>query len=1171
MRSATRGVCGQCARLRALPCCRINLLAFRRGARTLLQQIRKKLPRVHAMGRVVRASVNTTRLREIRAKVAGRRFLLHHCFFLPGHSRHVGENIERVHVDVAVRAILRAQPAADAPILDNHFQRIAPPNGTDRTPHHAQRVQTLATGGRAQVVIEAQSLAHQARATIVRVGASFHASVAARAGIQIEQQQTLRFHQALLQEALQRRAVDHHQCFVIHLHAFLAHLCELLADAGELPRHAGEIFRADAHHLHMVQGRAGGAAHRILQQRRFAEIFAARKIGQHHLATGVRLRNFYEADAHQVKAVRRFTLAANHLAGGEAQQLDAFSQARDEFIRQFREYRNRAQMGVQGALPVRLIQPRAESFIALHDVQHVAEHFQRRAIRFRADRRRARIQAHASHFAEQVARAQHGHRIVVIQVHRRINVNPVLRSFFFARVVLALRQLAGKFSQKCAHRALRLYVRDGAGNRNLGLALQHVKRRGAVFAFPANHFAGFEMPAYDGVAVQAQKCSGNALEERQLLQLFERHQFGIRRPGNGGLGHNFVRQCARGAGNHALAAGNAGRFAHGLVVVERDARSGAFAHASQDEILANIAAAANAAVAQNACIEVHSDAHRGIVGTATRRARRITRCADLLLLGQSLQLAIAGLPLARARAGMIGHQQFNQRVARALYSVGGGVHRHSWFHGTNARRRIHTRAHVHHAHAADAYGLFVLLMAQRGNCDVVHPRGVENRGSGGDGDFPSVYRELYKRAGAHARTCFAAAKLCVVLSPALAPLLSPHGQTRAGQLRCKMCASTSARKCFKTEAIGAGTTCPRPQIEVSRSAPESSSINARSAADPFPCVQPVSISTNFCEPTRQGTHLPQDSLRKNCVEFSAMSSMQRSSAQTTSAPEPSIEPASASDLKSSRTSAMDAGKYPEDGPEGANPFSFFPPAIPPPYLKISSDTGVPIGTSYTPGCTTSPLTPINFSPAVPFRPCDLYQSTPRKRMGGTLAKVSTLLITVGLFHRPCCTGNGGLLRGSARLPSIASSNAVSSPQIYPPGLTNISRAKLNSLPSTFGPSRSDRTQRRISSWSIFSWSSYSWRIYRMPFCAPVSSPARIIPSITRCGKCVRMKRSLNVPGSLSSALHTIYFSGPGACRTSCHFDSVGNPAPPRPRRPEAFSVSKAAAQSRDAIRRCTVW
>ncbi len=265
----------------------------------------------------------------------------------------------------------------------------------------------------------------------------------------------------------------------------------------------GEIFRADAHHFHVIQRRASRGAHGIFQQRRFAEIFAARKISQHHFAAGVRLRHFHEADAHQIKTVGGIALAANHLARSKAQQLDAFAQAVDEFVRQFREHRNRAQMGIERALAVRLIQLRAESLVALHDVQHVAQHFQHRAIGFRAHRRRARIQAHAGHFAEQVAGTQLGDRIVVIQVHRRIDVNPVLRGFFFALVVLALRQLAGKFAQKFAHCAFGFHVRDGAGDRNLGLAFQNVKRRGSVFAFAANHFAGFEMPAHHGVAVQA--------------------------------------------------------------------------------------------------------------------------------------------------------------------------------------------------------------------------------------------------------------------------------------------------------------------------------------------------------------------------------------------------------------------------------------------------------------------------------------------------------------------------------------------------------------------------------------------------------------------------------------------------------------------------------------------
>ena len=53
----------------------------------------------------------------------------------------------------------------------------------------------------------------------------------------------------------------------------------------------------------------------------------------------------------------------------------------------------------------------------------------------------------------------------------------------------------------------------------------------------------------------------------------------------------------------------------------------------------------------------------------------------------------------------------------------------------------------------------------------------------------------------------------------------------------------------------------------------------------------------------------------------------------------------------------------------------------------------------------------------------------RSRCARTFASVSTLLTTVGLPNRPTSTGNGGLLRGSPRLPSIDSKSAVSSPQM----------------------------------------------------------------------------------------------------------------------------------------------
>jgi hypothetical protein len=59
----------------------------------------------------------------------------------------------------------------------------------------------------------------------------------------------------------------------------------------------------------------------------------------------------------------------------------------------------------------------------------------------------------------------------------------------------------------------------------------------------------------------------------------------------------------------------------------------------------------------------------------------------------------------------------------------------------------------------------------------------------------------------------------------------------------------------------------------------------------------------------------------------------------------------------------------------------------------------------------------------------LYQAAPRFTICGTAANVSTLLIVVGMPNRPAAAGNGGLMRGLPRLPSIEFISAVSSPQM----------------------------------------------------------------------------------------------------------------------------------------------
>ena len=50
-------------------------------------------------------------------------------------------------------------------------------------------------------------------------------------------------------------------------------------------------------------------------------------------------------------------------------------------------------------------------------------------------------------------------------------------------------------------------------------------------------------------------------------------------------------------------------------------------------------------------------------------------------------------------------------------------------------------------------------------------------------------------------------------------------------------------------------------------------------------------------------------------------------------------------------------------------------------------------------------------------------------------------------------------------------------------------------------------------------------------------------------------RSINAPGSPSSALQIRYFSSPALCLAAFHLNQVGNPAPPLPASPEILTVS----------------
>ena len=146
----------------------------------------------------------------------------------------------------------------------------------------------------------------------------------------------------------------------------------------------------------------------------------------------------------------------------------------------------------------------------------------------------------------------------------------------------------------------------------------------------------------------------------------------------------------------------------------------------------------------------------------------------------------------------------------------------------------------------------------------------------------------------------------------------------------------------------------------------------------------------------------------------------------------------------------------------------------PPHQSMTSASGVPSSTSWTPGTHTSPTTVTTTVPADSGVPIERYHVAPRARMWAAAANVSTLLTSVGLLawlaragvpasqpivtvaNRPCC--HGGSRRGSGSRPSITSSNAFSSPNRYSSGPSTI---EIVSSPSRPASPSSTAARRRL--------------------------------------------------------------------------------------------------------------
>src|ERR1035438_4529217 len=98
---------------------------------------------------------------------------------------------------------------------------------------------------------------------------------------------------------------------------------------------------------------------------------------------------------------------------------------------------------------------------------------------------------------------------------------------------------------------------------------------------------------------------------------------------------------------------------------------------------------------------------------------------------------------------------------------------------------------------------------------------------------------------------------------------------------------------------------------------------------------------------------------------------------------------------------------PPEGPPVCTALKVCPPGTPPPMTSMISRSLMPIGTSTRPVLAILPVSAKTLVPLLLSEPMLANHLPPLRTMGAILAYVSTLLMSVGLPHRPLTAGYGG--------------------------------------------------------------------------------------------------------------------------------------------------------------------
>jgi hypothetical protein len=207
------------------------------------------------------------------------------------------------------------------------------------------------------------------------------------------------------------------------------------------------------------------------------------------------------------------------------------------------------------------------------------------------------VEAHAAHFAEEIARSEFGNRLFVGEIHGSVDRNKFApQVFFFPLVLGTIQQLAFEPADKAV---LGGSVHMGARgcDHHIDIAFEHVEGGRAELAFAKNDFSGLDLALGDRATIHFQEGSGDTFENWKCQQIFHVERFAISEV----LSNYFlVGERSRRTRHHAFTTGDARGSAHWNVRVEGDRGIVALAAASDDVVVANFGAGPNAAVTKDA-------------------------------------------------------------------------------------------------------------------------------------------------------------------------------------------------------------------------------------------------------------------------------------------------------------------------------------------------------------------------------------------------------------------------------------------------------------------------------------------------------------------------------------------------------------------------------------------